>query len=56
MIWGKAVGLIGFQPMRRGDEVDRYVELEFRRESADHRETMKREIRKGLTSFVAETK
>jgi len=48
MIWGKAVGLLGFMPSRPRDEVDRFFDLEYRRESADYRDVLNREFRKGL--------
>jgi hypothetical protein len=48
LMWGKAVGLIGFQPTRANDEIDRYFDLEYRRESADYREILNRELRNDL--------
>ncbi len=47
-MWGKAVGLIGFKPTRANDEIDRYFDLEYRRESADYREMLNRELRDDL--------
>lgn len=48
MIWGKAVGLLAFTPRRGNVEIDRYFDLEYRRESADYRDILNREFRKGL--------